>query len=110
MTNPLFEAIERLTNPYALQERVYRNRVDEHAHLDDLLIARVDDTHRMATLEARYGVTWFPLDKDDPYLSQQESTLVTCSWAGHGASYGFKGDAPAHEQTANCSFPTLVTQ
>jgi hypothetical protein len=28
MTNPLFEAIERLTNPYAMQERVYRNRVD----------------------------------------------------------------------------------
>jgi hypothetical protein len=60
---PLFEAIERLTNPYAMQERVYRNRVDAPAHLDDLLITRADDTRRMATLEARYGVTWFPLDR-----------------------------------------------
>jgi hypothetical protein len=46
-----------------MQERVYRNRVDAPAHLDDLLIAGADDTRRMATLEARYGVTWFPLDR-----------------------------------------------
>lgn len=26
--NPLFDAIERLTNPYAMQERIYRNRRD----------------------------------------------------------------------------------
>jgi hypothetical protein len=79
MTNPLFEAIERLTNPYAMQERVYRNRVDAQDatygicealnHLDDLLIARKDATRAMATLEARHGVTWFALDKNDPYLA-----------------------------------------
>jgi hypothetical protein len=35
VTNPLFEAIERITNPYAMQERVYRNRVDaQDANLD----------------------------------------------------------------------------
>jgi type IV secretory pathway VirD2 relaxase len=62
---PLFEAIERLTNPYTLQERVYRNRVDAQEHLDDLIVARTDDARRMATLEAQHGVTWFPLDKDD---------------------------------------------
>jgi hypothetical protein len=62
---PLFEAIERLTNPYTLQERVYRNRVDAQEHLDDLIVARTDDARRMATLEAQYGVTWFPFDKDD---------------------------------------------
>jgi len=28
VTNPLMEAIERLTNPYAMQERTYRNRTD----------------------------------------------------------------------------------
>jgi hypothetical protein len=70
MTSPLFEAIERLTNPYAMQERVYRNRIDEQDNLDDLLIAGANDTRRMATLEAKYGVTWFPLDKDDPYLNR----------------------------------------
>jgi hypothetical protein len=70
MTNPLFEAIERLTNPYAMQERVYRNRIDEQDNLDDLLIAGANDTRRMATLEAKYGVTWFPLDKGDPYLNR----------------------------------------
>jgi hypothetical protein len=54
MTNPLFEAIERLTNPYALQERVYRNRVDTA-------------DAAMATLEARHGVTWFaPVHGDTP--------------------------------------------
>lgn len=39
MGNPLFEAIERLTNPqdYAAQEQVYRNRRDEQqVHYDAL--------------------------------------------------------------------------
>jgi hypothetical protein len=72
MTSPLFEAIERITNPYATQERVYNMSCDVNDHgmlMDDLLIARVDDTRRMATLEARHGVTWFALDKNDPYFA-----------------------------------------
>ena len=43
MVNPLMEAIERLTNPYAIQERIYRNRVDDNqARLQVLASARVN--------------------------------------------------------------------
>lgn len=56
MANPLYEAIERLPNPYAMQERVYRNRIDsEDASLDDLIIA---PPHAgMLALESKYGTT-----------------------------------------------------
>ena len=51
VTNPLFDAIDRLTRPYEMQERVYRNRVDE-----DAAEACAPRT-AMDALEARYGIT-----------------------------------------------------
>ena len=53
MSNPLREAIERLTNPYAMQERVYRNRADaQDACSPDSIAA-----HALATDATRHLLT-----------------------------------------------------
>ena len=76
---PLLEAIERLTNPYALQERVYRNRVDEDA---------AEDIRTMAGYPPE---TVTPLYAPIPACNLHPGSC-DCPLRSHGAMAGYPPD------------------
>ena len=88
---PLMDAIERLTNPYAMQERVYRNRADaQDARIQEtvtpLEITVIEDAdHLKRVLDA---ATSMPYDlrrevalalQDEAWVEDQVTHMQLCS-------------------------------